>query len=436
MDALPSENTAKRYALPGDVKRFCRQGKVVLINRHIPSWIVTDSLGELILSLFDGLHSVQDVQEIAVEALGDKYLEKIQKFCSYAIASRIFEEQQPTRRHRLQLSMVHLSLSEDCNLNCVYCYAKERKEREHRKVGLSDYIQVIDDILRINPNCGFTITGGEPLLNPLWKDISSYIRSRGAYSILLTNGTLINESNIDIIRQNFSLVTLSVDGSTAPVHSRTRGNNLHLVERAIHLLESRGVDYSISMTVTKTNIHDVAMMAKKYGNRLSYAPLFPVNDSLRRESIAITGMEYFNALKNAAGVAPLAYCESTIESAKHSRCYKCAVGDGEISISATGDVYPCQLLHTPEFYAGNILDNPINEIYQTAPSLIRCSNLNVDDMAGCKDCAFKYICGGSCRARAYYETGSVDVSGDFCIYEQEAFIDGILGLYSENSLLL
>ena len=56
----------------------------------------------------------------------------------------------------------------------------------------------------------------------------------------------------------------------------------------------------------------------------------------------------------------------------------------------------------------------------------------MDSIAKCKECAIRYICGGACRARGYYETGDVAASGDFCSYELNAFLDGIVKIYSRN----
>lgn len=108
------------------------------------------------------------------------------------------------------------------------------------------------------------------------------------------------------------------------------------------------------------------------------------------------------------------------------------MGDGEISISATGDVYPCQLLHDEKFYAGNIREKSIVEIYNTSKNLKYCKDLTVNEIEGCKTCAFKYICGGACRARSFFEVGDIAKSGDFCVYEKSALLDGIISLYSDN----
>lgn len=424
----------ERYKLPASIRRFERDRKVVLINPEIPSWIVTNKIGELILSLFDGENSTAEVIDAAVEGLGEHYRKRIEEFCSYVINSRLFETLEcKDQRHPYLLQMVHLSISDSCNLKCTYCYAAERKELGSNNLSIEEYKRVIDGIRQINPNCSFTITGGEPLMNPLWKDIAEYIKGLGNECWLLSNGTLFNESNIVDIKRLFDRVTVSIDGSRAEVHSLTRGKNYDKVLRAIKLMDENGINYSLSMTVTRNNISDVANMAEKYGNRLNFAPLFPVSDFANKE-LAITGLEYFQALKSAAGVNPLSYCESSLDSSQCSRCHKCAIGDGEISVSASGDVYPCQLLHSKEFYAGNVRETSITDIYTHSPALKKCSQLDVDKIEGCKDCAFRYICGGACRARAFYEVADVNSSGDFCVYEKEAFLDGIVNIYNSNIL--
>ena len=108
---------------------------------------------------------------------------------------------------------------------------------------------------------------------------------------------------------------------------------------------------------------------------------------------------------------------------------KCAMGDGEISISDTGDVYPCQLLHFPQLRAGNIREQSLKSIYETSEVLRSCRKLTVSEVAGCEKCEIRFICGGACRARAFFEENRLDVSGNFCEYEKSAFINGLFELH-------
>lgn len=425
------ENSQLR--LSPHVQEIHRGDKYIFINPNIPRWIVTDELGKLILSLFNGENSYDEIISTAIEGLGDNKREKILSFCSSILSSGLLNDVGPRpRTHRMMLTSVHLSLSDHCNLNCSYCYARERVERKHPILTYEEYKAIINDILEINPGVTFTLTGGEPLLNKDCLAIAEYIKQRKGRVFLLSNGLLINKDNIQRISELFDLVTLSIDGPNDEIHSLTRGHNFDRVIAATSLLDKHNVDYTLSMTVTKDNIDYIEEMATKFGNRLNYAPYFPISGE--SSSLDITGIEYYNALKSATGVRPLSYCESSLDNALVSQCHKCAIGDGEFSISATGDVYPCQLIHTDEFYAGNVHEQNIKEIYYKSKAINDCAHLDVDTIKGCKDCPIKYICGGSCRARAYYGCGDINSTTDFCKYEQESFYDGIIAIYSKNSL--
>ena len=424
-----------RPSLSPYVQKIERGSRIIYINPNIPRWVVTDACGDLVLSLFDGTSAIDEIIETVVSGLGEDQRARVTGFCDLVMNSGLMDHVPPgntPKTHRYCLSSVHLSLSDSCNLNCAYCYARERVEKKHPKLTYEDYTKIIDDVLEISRGVTFTLTGGEPLLNPDCLRIAEYIKSKGAACYLLSNGLLIDENNIGKIAGLFDLVTLSIDGPNPEIHARTRGYNYDRVIRAADLLQSHGVDYTLSMTVTRDNIGYVEEMALKFGSRLNFAPYFPVSGD--PSTLAITGEEYYEALKTSAGVRPLSYCESTLDASLHSQCHKCAIGDGEFSISATGDVYPCQLLHTDEFYAGNVHEESITDIYYRSESIARCASLDVDRMEGCKDCPIKYICGGGCRARSFYEGGRIDASSPFCTYELNAFLDGILEIYSGNAV--
>ncbi len=423
-----------KYQLPEQVQMFQRGDKYVFINPLLPAWIVTNELGRLIMSQFDGNNTIDDIVDATCQILGEGKRGEITAFCRHVADSSIFETTPHTQRPRdAGLHCVHLSMSSACNLRCKYCYAAERIESRHAPLTLDEYKQVIDGLCDLSSHLSVTITGGEPLLNPLWQPISAYGKAKGCTVLLLTNGTLINEKNVQFIKDTFELVTLSIDGPTRETHRLTRGDNYDPVMRAVDLLERHGIDYTLSMTVTRLNIDQVEAMARRFGGRLNYAPLFPVSD-LAEDELSITGRQYYDALSSAFGVNPLGYCESSLDVSKCIQTRKCAIGDNEISISPTGDVYPCQLLHLDQFLAGNVHERSIQDIYHDSPALRHCASLDVDHIEKCRDCAIRYICGGACRARGYYETGRIDGTGDFCEYELNAFLDGIVKIYSANLL--
>ena len=231
-------------------------------------------------------------------------------------------------------------------------------------------------------------------------------------------------------------MSISLDGSTQKRHELFRGAGTYeKTMKAIDLLDSHQVPCRLSMTVNRLNIDDVEDMARRYGNRLSFQPLFPAGNAKKSEDdISITGSEYYHALKNAFGVNPMGYCESTLSAARQKRRCKCAVGGSELSISETGDIYPCQLLHYPQFLIGNTHKHKVSELHQKSRMITECSKMVVDNISGCSDCFLRYVCGGACRARAFHECGNIYTCGTFCEYEKMAFVDGIFEIYSQNKL--
>jgi radical SAM protein with 4Fe4S-binding SPASM domain len=241
----------------------------------------------------------------------------------------------------------------------------------------------------------------------------------------------VDKEKAEAVKELVDLVRISLDGSTSAIHDYHRGaGSFAAASRAVDHLLSTGAPVQISMTVTKKNLHDIPAMVARFGSLVSFAPLFRTERARRHRSLWITGREYYRALVSVPGLNPLNCLYSCLQQASSARIVKCSIGDGEISISNTGDVYPCHLLHRPEFLAGNIKDEPLESIYHNSGTLQELRRLNVDRIEGCSACDLRYLCGGACRARAFYEKDRLDVADDFCAYEKLAFTEGLFALHS------
>jgi radical SAM protein with 4Fe4S-binding SPASM domain len=181
----------------------------------------------------------------------------------------------------------------------------------------------------------------------------------------------------------------------------------------------------VAMTVHKGNRHDIDAMTKRYGAMLTLQPLFPAGRGAKRDDLHLTGGEYYDALASVENVAPMGAIGSVLERLRGRGIKRCALADSEISISETGNVYPCQLLTDDEFIAGNVRNASIKEIYYHSPVLEKARAVSVDSLEKCHDCPIRLLCAGACRARDYHEIGTIDRVGEFCEYEQQAFLNGI-----------
>ena len=73
------------------------------------------------------------------------------------------------------------------------------------------------------------------------------------------------------------------------------------------------------------------------------------------------------------------------------------MGDAEVNISASGDVYLSQLLHYDIFKVDNVKNSAFDEIYNFAkPEKFKIHT--TDCISKCRDCDFRLLCGGACQA--------------------------------------
>lgn len=422
----------QKLKLPNHVVKIENGGKILFLNPSAPDWIVVTKNGAAILQLCNGKRTVEDIVQSLSTFWRKGSKEEIIEFFENVISNTTFFSPpiaipiyQPYR-----LRIVQLSLVCECNLKCIYCYATDRPKAGNR-LTREDHFRLIDDIHAISGDVEIVLTGGEPLLSPYVFELAEYAKSLGHQVHLLTNGTLINEESAKTVSKTFNLIKLSLDGSTPAIHEFHRGRgSFAKTMKAIDLLIQHDAPLQIAMTVTRKNIHDICAMTKIFGSRLTFAPLFPAGRAKTNTELSITGKEYYEALSSVDGVKPLSHLCSSLAASKQKRIMKCAIGDAEISISETGDVYPCQLLHFPQFCAGNIKEQSLKSIYETSEMLQDCRKLTVLEVAGCKKCDIRFICGGACRARTFYEENRMDVSGSFCEYEKLAFINGLFELHA------
>ena len=424
-----------RLKLAGDVLYAERGGKHLFLQPSVPDWLVVNQNGAILLSRCDGSATQQEIVS-STSAFGSPLLQA-QALFSEALSRGILVDSAFTPNRKVEaalraeprcdkpvLGSVHLKLTNQCNLRCNYCYAQSGRPSD--VLSYRDLGSIAKSVASISRSVEYVLSGGEPLLNPYALDFAEMVKKSGNVVHILTNGTLIDEKNAERISKVAGMVKISLDGSSEELHSATRGkNNFERVVRAIDLLVSLKTNVIVAMTVTRENRSDIPNMVSRFGSCLALQPLFKAGRGQDKGDLSLTGLEYYDALASADGVAPMGMIARTLETIRGRGVRRCALAEREISISETGDVYPCQLLHAEEFKAGNIREHSLAEIYCESTVFNRLRNITVDTLGKCSTCQLRYICGGACRARDFYEVGSIEEVGEFFEYEREAFINGI-----------
>jgi radical SAM protein with 4Fe4S-binding SPASM domain len=415
-----------------------KRDKHLFLNTDLPNWLVLNQNAAYIVNLIDGQRTISDILDVLVnlnaKISDSELLELFVSLKTHGIINddELIEQKNAVSRKissHPKLHLVHIKLTDECNLSCKYCYAESGAVAYKSFLSLEELKKIADDVKKIVNHADFTLSGGEPFLYPDLMEYMEYLKNLENNIFLLTNGMYITKANVSKIAKLCSLIKISIDGSSEEINSITRGkNSFEGAYRGYKMLLDEGANVYITMTVTKANINDISNMVKLFGNRLTLQPFFKAGRGTDNDNLQITGVEYYQAMASIDGFKPIGRIGELLEALRGKGVTKCAMADGEISISENGDVFPCQMLTDEEFNGGNIKTDKIEDILNSEvfKEVASFSSLTNED---CSVCPIKLLCGGACRARSYLETGSLYKNSEFCSYEKLAYINGIF----ENS---
>ncbi len=202
----------------------------------------------------------------------------------FRISQFIRELDRPTppgpRRHPLG-PVVIWNLIRRCNLTCRHCYSISADKDFAGELSYAEVIRVMTDLKSAGVSV-LILSGGEPLLREDIFDISAQAREMGFYVGLSTNGTLIDQSNIDAIaRIGYDYVGISLDGIGATHDDFRRKQGAFAASmQGIKLCLAQDIKVGVRYTMTERNAADLpALLAlveqeqidKFYFSHLNYA---------------------------------------------------------------------------------------------------------------------------------------------------------------------
>jgi len=141
-----------------------------------------------------------------------------------------------------------------CNLTCKHCYSISADRDFPGELSTGEVFQVMDDLHAFGVPV-LILSGGEPLLRRDIFDVSRRAKSMGFYVGLSTNGTLIDEQNIDAIEElGYDYVGVSIDGMRE-THDRFRRKQgaFDASMKGIRLCLERGIKVGLRFTMTQDN---------------------------------------------------------------------------------------------------------------------------------------------------------------------------------------
>jgi radical SAM protein with 4Fe4S-binding SPASM domain len=303
---------------------------------------------------------------------------------------------------------VKIHLNSDCNYNCEYCYATKEKALVSTQKWL-DFLNELSlfDIQTVE------ISGGEPLL---FKDLGAILNkcSDAGYQVTIyTNGSLINQRFVGMIKQIDTQIIISIKYDCTAAYEKATSSGLHLsiIEKNIMFLVKNNIPVVAFITVNRSNlkhIKDTINRAIELGAFPVIERYVPVKDQKTNKRLCITANDWGYVL----GLIKDVYREynSLIDGVGRIQGRICSCYTTQFSVMQDGSVLPCQFLPN-KMSIGNILeDNVINiwlkmqkqqEVWLKLPS----------DCIACKN---KKLCSGGCRTYSYYLNSCFDKKDPLC----------------------
>ncbi len=314
----------------------------------------------------------------------------------------------------------------DCNLDCRYCFYKDRAPdlgRGRQRMSYDVLEKLISDYMKLKfPFYGFAWQGGEPTLTGLdfYKKTVELQQKYGTpdrqvNNSLQTNAILLDDRWCKFLQGKKILVGISIDGPKE-LHDYYRLDSgghgtFDKVMRAIELCWEHNVEFNtltlinnitaehpdeifdflidlgirymqfitcVEIDPRNGRITDFSVSPKQYGKFLCrifdrWMKFGPQNLSIRN----------FDSL--------LSYCIS----GRHTICTFDRQCDHYIVIEHTGDVFPCDFFVDPKWRLGNIMETPMEKLAADAAKMDLMQNKR-KLCSKCFACRHLAVCWGGC----------------------------------------
>lgn len=323
---------------------------------------------------------------------------------------------------------ISLNVSSSCNLTCSYCYAARGSFHGAQPDPMPWEVAraAIDKLLSgADPQSPITVgfLGGEPFVNRrLIHHAVEYAAGEGSkrgldvrFSVT-TNGTLLHEDDVELLRKHRFAVTVSVDGGEEiqrlqrPASGGKKGSYEMLVGATRSLLADPGsAQVAARATVSRGefNLRERFEAILSIGFReVGFAPLRsekPDGDGLRDEDWP----GYLNAMAEVAKLElgrayqgmPIRFSNLAVALKQLHRGasspYPCGAGGGYFSVGANGNWYAChRAIGSSTFRLG---DNEGLDVERRQQFL---AARHVHSQPACRLCWARYLCSGGCHQEA------------------------------------
>lgn len=327
---------------------------------------------------------------------------------------------------KIKLNLLVFELTDACNQQCKFCYNHWKGLDELPQSVISDYAKsknVLKKVFSQAEVSSISFSGGEPMLFPRIHDLILSARFHKSQISVLTNGTLITDSDLEIFHQlGVHRLQIPILSSDADIHDKLTqlpGSWEKCVATAKKILNTSPDKFNAVLVLTKANLsglYETLEFYKALGVKTILVNRFNIGGLGRtfKEELELNHTELhqaFSIVNKFASNNPIRFhsgvctpiCVLNPADFPHISFTFCNtdVSVRPITINHQGDVRFCN--HSPRIL-GNVFEKPLYDIlysdnfsayFNTIPEF-------------CTSCKLLDTCKGGCRAASeqVYQTFS------------------------------
>jgi len=422
-------------------KRYLRWGKEKLaiiyqktFQEKISKWKI-----QKIFDLCDGVHTMGEIYKQLNSAVGkEEYsLEEVLKAGQILVDQKILGLAGYSPMETLKKRMINawIHVTNDCNMSCDYCYI----EKNGQKMTKETARQVVESLYRTasrHPEylgIKYVLAGGEPLTNlPIVEELLSYSLSKSEETNIqhrvgiITNGTILNDHILKLIRQYNCYVSVSLDGLGTYNRKRHYKNGEATVKdilKNLNDLKRIGTRLFVLITITKDNINGLPQITEyllehQIGFRYSlYRDLKNGNHIGAMSEQLIRVLERcYNLIEKKMPSTPLRIYHKFADTCiTHPIHRACGINQNSVRISYDGKVYLCQTDIARRLPIGHLNEGDLLQCVQSQtvfPDLTKYPSVEMYEK--CSECEWHFQCGGGCPLLTKLAYGRVNIPSPYC----------------------
>lgn len=336
-----------------------------------------------------------------------------------------------------------LNITNNCNLQCKYCFEKDKNEKVMSIDVAIDSIKWLleDHTSGPHKNLSITFFGGEPLLEfNLIQEIMQQsrkleFRGKNIKFGVTTNGTLFDEEKMRFWKKNNMGILLSCDGDKKThdkYRKKTDGKGTHKqVEENFKYILSAVENPEIRMTIMPDTAKYLYENVQYFMERkFKVVAAFPVDEANWKDkdiidlkkNVYLLGNNMLEKIENGVEitVSPLDTLIKEICRSHDNECdcntnkedeSLCGAGKAYMAIDYNGNLYPCHRFLSDRGFKGQY---PIGNIYEGINEVKRIPFLRIKRKYSmgcdidCGDCECVDLCNRGCMAVNYQVTGQIN----------------------------